>query len=65
VDKVAKQDDHEKHHREREEARKQLQGHDAGVRHMQTRSQAQNLGSKQNPKARGELYQPGGGGRGN
>ena len=63
---VAKQDDHERHHREHEEARRQLQGHDEGIRHMQTRSQSQNVnaGRQKDPKVRGELKQPGGGGRG-
>jgi len=61
---VAKEDDHERHHREHEEARRQLQGHDEGIRHMQTRSQAQNVGRQKDPKVRGELKQPGGGGRG-
>ena len=63
-DKVARRDDHERHHREREEARKQLQSHDQSVRHMQTRSQTQNISRQKDPKVRGELKQPGGGGRG-
>jgi hypothetical protein len=57
---IAKKDDHDKHHREQEQARLQLQGHDEGVRRMQTRSQA----NPPKQKAQGIIQQPGGGARG-